>query len=128
VGGVGVENVTVSGGGMIDGQGWNFWGIKNAGELQCSRPHLVEFESSSTIVVDDLTLQNSPFWTTHFIYSKVIRATNLVILAPADVGNTDGINPDSSEDVWIENCFISNGDDGIAIKSGLNEAGATLVV
>jgi polygalacturonase len=33
------------------------------------------------------------------------------------------VNPDSTTDVVIENCFISNGDDGVAIKSGLNEAG-----
>ena len=33
------------------------------------------------------------------------------------------MNPDSTTDVVIENCFISNGDDGVAIKSGLNEAG-----
>ena len=44
-------------------------------------------------------------------------------MAPATRGNTDGVNPDSSSNVWIENLYVSNGDDGVAIKSGLNQAG-----
>ena len=128
VGAVRATNVSITGGGVIDGQGSYFWALvdanhKTPGTLKCSRPHLIEFENSTDISVTGLTLQNSPFWTTHFIYSHRIRASELTILAPATRGNTDGINPDSSTDVTIENCFISNGDDGIAIKSGLNAAG-----
>jgi hypothetical protein len=37
--------------------------------------------------------------------------------------NNDGIIPDSSEDVLIEDCYFSTGDDCIVIKSGLNEDG-----
>jgi polygalacturonase len=128
VGAVGATNVSITGGGLIDGQGWHFWALVDAnhvtpGTLNCSRPHLIEFENSSDISLRDLTLQNSPFWTSHFIYSRRIHASELTILAPATRGNTDGINPDSSTDITIENCYISNGDDGIAIKSGLNAAG-----
>ena len=125
---MGATNVSITGGGLLDGQGWHFWALKDAsvhapGTLKCSRPHLVEFEHSADVSLTGLTLQNSPFWTTHFIYSRRIRVSELTILAPATRGNTDGINPDSSTDVIIENVYISNGDDGIAIKSGLNAAG-----
>eukprot|EP01045_Picozoa_sp_COSAG04_P014862 COSAG04_NODE_1136_length_8119_cov_81.520574_5_plen_209_part_00 len=136
VGAVGATNVTVTGGGVIDGQGWHFWALRDtvetnpdSGALKCSRPHLVEFEHCTNVAItgastdEPLTLQNSPFWTSHFIYSKGCRASDLRILAPATRGNTDGVNPDSTTDVVIENLFISNGDDGVAIKSGLNEAG-----
>jgi polygalacturonase len=37
--------------------------------------------------------------------------------------NTDGIDPDSSKNVLIENCVIEVGDDAIAIKSGMDYAG-----
>ncbi|RVX05366.1 putative polygalacturonase [Vitis vinifera] len=37
--------------------------------------------------------------------------------------NTDGIDPDSCEDMVIEDCYISVGDDGIAIKSGWDQYG-----
>lgn len=117
VGGVNVSNVSIAGGGVIDGQGWHFWALVDRnhqvpGTLQCSRPHLIEFEHSHGVAVAGLTLKNSPFWTSHFIYSRGIHVSELTILAPATRGNTDGINPDSSSDIVIENCYISNGDDG----------------
>ena len=49
--------------------------------------------------MDRVTLQNSPFWTSHYIYSNDIRITNVTVLAPATQGNTDGFNPDSSSNV-----------------------------
>lgn len=127
VGAVGARNVSVVGGGsrsVIDGQGAaTWWPAKDANRLRCSRPHLLEFEHCQGVTVDRIVLQNSPFWTVHFVYSDDIRATNVTVLAPHTRGNTDGLNPDSSTNVLIQDCFISNGDDGVALKSGLNEAG-----
>lgn len=48
---------------------------------------------------------------------------NITILAPLDSPNTDGVDPDSSNDVCIEDCYISTGDDLISIKSGWDEYG-----
>lgn len=141
VGGVGVENVSLTGGGTLDGNGWMFWAMEaqmssliaackkkwtdncRSPPLDCSRPHLVEFEHSSGISLTNLILRNSPFWTTHFIYSTSIFVKDIEVYAPFTQGNTDGINPDSSSNVHIENLYVANGDDGVAIKSGLNEAG-----
>lgn len=56
------------------------------------------------------------------MHSKVV-VQNLTIHAPYDSPNTDGIDPDSSDDVCIEDCYISTGDDLVAIKSGWDEYG-----
>ncbi|KAJ6382006.1 hypothetical protein OIU77_030622 [Salix suchowensis] len=49
---------------------------------------------------------------------------NVTILAPIfEAPNTDGIDPDSCEDMVIEDCYISVGDDAIAIKSGWDQYG-----
>jgi len=47
------------------------------------------------------------------------------IIAPRDEGipNDDGIDPDSCDRVLVERCWVSVGDDAVAIKSGLNFAG-----
>ena len=118
-------NITVTGGGVADGQGgglfwpllanggcdpkagcpvtpaarpggkcFNLTGTESvpAGCLQCLRPHLLEFMHTEGIVLDDITFVDSPFWTVHLVYSSVIMVRNVTVLAPAEQGNTDGIN------------------------------------
>jgi hypothetical protein len=76
-----------------------------------------------------LTLQNSPFWTLTPSYSQQIHVRDLRILAPMDrIGNTDGVNIDSSRDVLVENVYIKNSDDGVCIKSGLDGFGLNLAI
>ncbi|KHG04545.1 putative polygalacturonase [Gossypium arboreum] len=79
--------------------------------------------NSTGVVISNLTFLNSPFWTIHPVYCSHVIVQNVTILAPLDSPNTDGINPDSSNDVCIEDCYISTGDDLIAIKSGWDEYG-----
>ncbi|GAY39268.1 hypothetical protein CUMW_043070 [Citrus unshiu] len=62
------------------------------------------------------------------IFSSPPPRSNVVIryvtiLAPADSPNTDGIDPDSSSNVCIEDSYISTGDDLVAVKSGWDEYG-----
>ena len=121
--GLNQTNITISGGGTIDGSGSYWWTRGHAGTLAAGRPHLVEFQWSEGIEVREVSIENSPFWTLHFVYSKNIWVHDVNIYAPADSPNTDGIDPDSAQNVLIEHCTIDCGDDFIAIKSGINEAG-----
>ncbi|XP_050236953.1 probable polygalacturonase isoform X2 [Mercurialis annua] len=109
--------------GTIDGQGSIWWTWFKTETLNYTRPHLVELMNSSGIVISNLTFINSPFWTIHPVYCSTVVIQNVTIRAPLDSPNTDGIDPDSSDDVCIEDCFISTGDDLIAIKSGWDEYG-----
>nr|QDK56823.1 polygalacturonase [Mangifera indica] len=109
--------------GTIDGQGKIWWNWFQSGTLDYTRPHLVELMNSTGVVISNLTFLNSPFWTLHPVYCSHVKVRNVTILAPLDSPNTDGIDPDSSDDVCIEDCYISTGDDLIAIKSGWDEYG-----
>ena len=115
--------VSVSGNGIIDGNGGEWWKRWFRKELEWSRPRLIEFMYTTNIVIEDLTLQNSAFWTVHPYASTDILVQRLRILAPGYAPNTDGVDPDSCKNVVIQDCYFSVGDDGIAIKSGLNEYG-----
>lgn len=135
------KNVTLTGSGVIDGQGAIWWenctkchytpGNESSFCEVASRPKLVEtqFVDGLRIVGSHpaLTLQNSPFWTVTPSYTQNIHIANLRILAPMDrIGNTDGVNLDSCRNAVVENIFIKNSDDGVCIKSGLNGFGLNL--
>ena len=90
-------------------------------------PHLIEFMYSFNIEVSHVTLINTPFWTVHPYICKGFLAHHVWIINPSNVTNTDGIDPDSTQDVLIHNVYINTGDDGIAIKSGWDEYGYDVV-
>lgn len=124
VGAFGKTNVSIVGNGTIDGQGQSWWDACTAFKLPNGRPRLVEINNCSDVQVLDLTLKNSPFWTLHPVYSRNIHVAGVSVYAPVTkLGNTDGIDPDSSSNVLIENCYIDNGDDGVALKAGKDQAG-----
>eukprot|EP01018_Ginkgo_biloba_P028109 Gb_28001 [translate_table: standard] len=119
-----VTDVVITGdNGTIDGQGAIWWHWFHNQTLNYTRPHLIEVMDSTDVVISNLTFLNSPFWNIHPVYCSNVHIHNVTILAPFDSPNTDGIDPDSSSDVCIEDCYISTGDDVIAIKSGWDEYG-----
>ena len=61
-------NVTVSGQGVIDGQGSVWWNAT----FHYGRPGLVEFLMCQKVTVETVTLRNSPFWTLHLAISDTI--------------------------------------------------------
>lgn len=109
--------------GTIDGQGSIWWSKFRNKTLDHTRPHLVELINSTEVLISNATFLNSPFWTIHPVYCSNVTVQNVTIIVPFGSPNTDGIDPDSSDNVCIEDCYISTGDDLISIKSGWDEYG-----
>ncbi|KAL6220896.1 hypothetical protein ACLB2K_008649 [Fragaria x ananassa] len=120
-----LKDIVITGhNGTINGQGQTWWKKYRQKLLNHTRGPLVQIMWSSDIVITNITLRDSPFWTLHPYDCKNITIRNVTILAPIfEAPNTDGIDPDSCEDMVIEDCYISVGDDGIAIKSGWDQYG-----
>nr|XP_010925749.1 probable polygalacturonase [Elaeis guineensis]XP_019707388.1 probable polygalacturonase [Elaeis guineensis] len=122
--GNGIRDVIITGEkGIIDGQGEVWWNMWRQRSLRFTRPNLLEFMYSSDILISNVILQNSPFWNIHPVYCSNVVIRYVTVLAPLDSPNTDGIDPDSSSNVCIEDSYISTGDDLVAIKSGWDEYG-----
>jgi polygalacturonase len=85
------------------------------------RPHFIQFNRCENIVMDGVTITNSPFWTIHPFLSKDVVLRNLKVYAHGH--NNDGVDPEMSQNMLIENCVFDQGDDAIAIKSGSNQDG-----
>jgi polygalacturonase len=112
------ENVAVVGRGVLDGQGEAWWKLARSKMLDYPRPKLISFHHCRNVQVRDLMLVNSPGWTINPIECDGVTVTGVTIRNPADSPNTDGIDPDSCQNIHISNCHIDVGDDCIAVKSG----------
>nr|XP_004298190.2 PREDICTED: probable polygalacturonase [Fragaria vesca subsp. vesca] len=122
--GTNLTDVVITGNnGTIDGQGAPWWDKFEKGLLNVTRPYLLEIMFSNQIQISNLTFTNSPSWHIHPVYSSNITIQGITILAPVEVPNTDGINPDSCSQTRIEDCYIVSGDDCIAVKSGWDNYG-----
>ncbi len=117
-------HVTVTGGGVLDGNGQSWWemirGKKDGGVLGNAnpRPMGLVFDHSQHIRVENITVQNSGFWQIVPYYSDDIVIRNSRVLAPRHAPNTDGIDPFSSSNIVIEHMYEDVDDDDVAIKSG----------
>lgn len=91
------------------------------GEGTYLRPTFVEFYQCENILIEDVTLKDSPFWFLHPVLSNNITVQNVTTVGFGP--NNDGCDPESSSNILIKGCTFNNGDDCIAIKSGRNGDG-----
>ena len=133
-----LENISITGRGVIDGQGDAWWKAfrtvtamrKKLGlvdrepenppgsPLKWGRPRMINLYRCKNVLISGLTVMNSPSWNIHPVLCDNVVLERLTIFSPSDSPNTDGIDPDSCRNVRISNCYISVGDDCITIKSG----------
>jgi len=91
------------------------------GEGHYIRMNFIQFIDAKKILIEGVTVINSPMWEINPVLCKNITIRNLKITSHGP--NNDGCNPESCSDVLIENCYFDTGDDCIAIKSGREEDG-----
>lgn len=85
------------------------------------RPQFIQFNRCENILLEGIKITNSPFWTIHPYLCKNVVIRNVKVYAHGH--NNDGVDPEMSQNVLIENCIFDQGDDAIAIKSGRNPEG-----
>ncbi len=88
------------------------------------RPPFIQPLYCKNVLIEGITITNSPFWTVTPEFCENVTIKGLTIDNPKSP-NTDGINPSSCRYVHISDCHISVGDDCITIKSGKDLPGRT---
>jgi polygalacturonase len=116
--GEGLENIAITGRGTIDGRGKIWWDSQRREPGVARRPILVRVVNCRNVLVEGITLKNSPMWTLSPLACDNVNIRGVTIINPPDSPNTDGINPDSCRNVRISDCHVDVGDDCITIKSG----------
>lgn len=139
------SNIAITGKGTIDGEAsetWNTWKARQTedqllsremnhnntpieervfGEGHYLRPQLIQFFDCHTIKFEDVMIEDSPFWCVH-----MLRCENVIIRGVrynAFNYNNDGIDPEYSRNVLIEDVHFNNSDDNVAIKAGRDDEG-----
>jgi polygalacturonase len=85
------------------------------------RPNFIQPYRCRNVLIDGVTITNSPMWNVHPVLSRNVLVRNITV--DTDGPNNDGCNPESSRDVVIRGCTFDTGDDCIAVKSGRNADG-----
>jgi polygalacturonase len=142
------ENIAITGSGTLDGQAseinWWKWNLDGSdlndieklndygrdgipvekrvlGKDHYLRPNMIVPYKCKNVLIEGVTIKNSPMWHVHFVLSQNITVRNIKVIGHGP--NNDGCNPDSCKDVLITGCYFDNGDDCVTIKSGRNNDG-----
>lgn len=87
------------------------------------RPNMIRIYKCKNVLIENVTFQNSPAWTTHLMMSEHITLKGLKVKNPWFGTNTDALDLESCKNALVEDCVFDTGDDGICIKSGRDEEG-----
>jgi polygalacturonase len=141
----GCTNISLTGEGTIDGEGGKIWKTfkvkegegknrsremnhnstpiseRKFGEGYFLRPQMIQFLNCKNILVENIRIENSPFWCLHLLKSESITIRGISYKSLNH--NNDGIDPEYAKDVLIENVNFDNGDDNVAIKAGRDHEG-----
>ena len=137
------ENVAISGAGMLRAKldKWSEWYARPPAHMQALidlytmartgvpveqrqmargdnnlRPHFIQFNRCKRVLVEGVSIEGSPFWTIHPLLCRDVTIRKISVRAHGH--NNDGVDPEMSENVLIEDCTFDQGDDAISVKSG----------
>ena len=125
-----VENIGITGKGMIDGQGkqvaLNYIDVIDKGLIKDkfrngrpeieTRPMIIYFRGCKNITIRNVLLKNSASWNQTYDQCKNITVDSITV-DNKDYWNEDGVDIVDCDSVSITNSFFDVADDGICLKS-----------
>ncbi|MDE5605463.1 MAG: hypothetical protein K2I73_07765 [Eubacterium sp.] len=141
-----LENITITGGGKLKGNG-HLFGRKPVYEENITKPadyidviemrqeyrkqlrfaHQSKYGSPIVLVncknvkAHNFIIENSAYWTFRMDKCDTVEIKDFVINNNRNVANADGFDMVGSSNVLIEHCFVSTADDGVCIKNAVWE-------
>jgi len=132
---INAKDVGIMGDGVIDGRGYakilgkdySWWEMARKAEPKNERyftTRMIVASHADGLILYRITLHNSTNFHVSVNQTNGFTAWGVHLLTPVtrgmDARNTDGIDPGSSTNVTIAHSWIDNGDDNIAIKTGVS--------
>lgn len=125
----GIDGFTMCGSGTIDGNGlraWKSFALRRSWNPKCTnkdeqRPRMIFISNCKNVLVANLHLQNSHFWTNHLYKCDHVKYLNCHIYSPSGpikAPSTDALDIDVCTDVLVKNCYMEVNDDSVVLKGG----------
>jgi len=140
----GAENITLTGGGKIKGNG-EYFGLEPLyPENMTEHPEIIDviqmrrdnraqlrfahkskyggavfFKNCRNITADNFIIENAAHWSFHLENCDGVTIKNFIINNNRHVANADGFDIAGSSHIEIEHCFVSTADDGICLKNAV---------
>jgi hypothetical protein len=140
--GVDLEDVAITGPGMIDGRGAPWWKadetVRNMRlaanlpreapdppgmPLKFPRPRMINLIRCRQALIEGITLVDGPGVNVHLVYCEDVVIDRMICFQNQPVRSSESIIVDSTRRVSITRCRLTAGSDCIGIKSGYNEEG-----
>src|SRR5438270_6861690 len=124
-----LHDIALTGKGTIDGQGAPWWPF--AKDKAAKRPRMIALKDCDKILIEDLTLRNSPMF--HIAisgHSSNVTVSRVIVRSPASDDpvlpshNTDACDV-SGTNILVKNCDISTGDDNFTCGGGTSNVHIT---
>lgn len=145
-----LNNITLTGGGKLNGMG-NYFGREPIFPENMTKPRecvdviemrsdyrkqlrfaheskygsIILLKNCKNIDVHNIILENSAYWTFRLDNCRNVNISKFVINNNRNVANADGIDMVGTSNVKIDKCFISTADDGIVIKNAVWEGSSS---
>ncbi|MCK5853416.1 hypothetical protein KAH27_10350, partial [bacterium] len=133
--GEGLKDIAITGNGTIDGQGAAFRdNLPDESEWKklvtfyddttryqpiaryINRPYIIRLISCRDVLVEEITLLNSPMWMQQYLDCDFVTVQNITVYNHGSYNN-DMIDIDCCRNVIISNCYGDSDDDGLTLKS-----------
>lgn len=115
-----------------DGKLWYPWDVKSGypniadtpEEQEKKRADLIRVTDCENVLIQGVTVQNSPRFHVHPCYSKNVIIDGVTVRCPWNAQNGDAIDLSDCNVALIINCTVDAGDDGLCMKSGKRKENA----
>jgi polygalacturonase len=96
------------------------------GESGYLRPPFIQPYRCENVLIEGVRVRNSPFWNIHPVLCRNVTMRGVDVFGHGP--NNDGLDPESVDNMLIEDCSFDTGDDCIAVNSGRNADGRRINV
>ncbi|CAI5480989.1 unnamed protein product [Closterium sp. Yama58-4] len=112
------SGLVISGGGRIDGQGWEFWKAFRNYTLQKTipiRPFAIRLMHCKNTTVEGISIWNSPMYHLFAYTCDGLHIRRYKTNSPSRSPNTDSLKLVGIKNALIEECFLHGGDDDVSV-------------